>query len=585
MTPRREGDKSDTVSVAIHDLARLRRIFAVITRHGFHQFVGRRGVIRFLGKRLIPPDDPDLNVPDAPGQAARRFRRVLEELGPTFIKMGQLLSTRPDLLPPEFVVELEALQDDAPPLPFEQIRGVIESSLGAPVEALYAEIDETPLAAASIAQVHAARTPSGTEVVVKVIRPGIADLIAADLDLLHLLARMLEAAFAELELYAPGDLVATFDAAIKEELDFRGEAALITEMAEALAPLRQVAVPHVEVELSSAEVLTMQRLVGRKVTAVEPGSPAAKRLVRIGLEATFRQIFEVGLFHGDPHPGNMLLLDDGRLGLIDFGLVGRLTASQQGTLVNLLVAVVAGDVDGVARVVLKMGRPLGRVNLSDLRETVQEIRRRHLARRLKDVDAARLVQDLIAAGRQHRIRVAPEYAVLAKAAVTVEGVLRAVDPDLDVVGTAKPYATKLMQRQLSGRALAERGLRSLTSLAAFGRDVPQQLEQVLLDLNAGALRIEVRSESLDGLGTQLNALGTRLVMGLLAAGLFVSAALLVRDDPWPIVGIPVATLLALVTAVSLSVVGLGWHAVGARSGKLSLAFLAKLMKRRRRSRD
>jgi len=203
------------VSAARADISRARRIVKVLTHHGFHQFVPKKGFVHLIGKTLIKPDDEELAALDQPRMAARRFRKVLEDLGPTFIKLGQVLSTRPDVLPPAFVEELSRLQDDTPPIPFERIRTVVERGLGRALDEAYAWFSEEPLAAASIAQAHRARTHAGDEVVVKVIREGVAELIEADLDLLHLLARLLEATLEEMELYSPGELVETFDTALK----------------------------------------------------------------------------------------------------------------------------------------------------------------------------------------------------------------------------------------------------------------------------------------------------------------------------------------------------------------------------------
>jgi ubiquinone biosynthesis protein len=578
-----EGER--TVTAARAGLQRLRRIVAVLTHHGFHQFVPKRGLIHFLGKAFISPDDEELAVLDQPDAAARRFRRVLETLGPTFMKLGQVLSTRPDVLPPAFIRELQSLQDDTPPVAFDLIRATVEAELGCDLDQAFAHFEREPLAAASIAQAHAARTREGDEVVVKVIRPGVEALIEADLDLLHLLARLLEASLEEMELYAPGELVETFDSALKRELDFGEEADVLEEFAANMSSVPGIAIPRVYRELSTARVLTLERFRGRKVTAVEPGTPAAKRLVGVGLEATFKQVFEDGLVHGDPHPGNVFVLDDGRLGLIDFGLVTRLSPMQRDTLIALLVSIVTGDIDTIARTVLRMGRPLGRIDMREFREVVGTIRSRHLRRSLADVDAARFLQDLVEAGQRFRIRIAPEYAVLAKATVTVEGVLRALDPDLDIVATARPFATRLMQARLAPRRLLETGLSTALSVGSLLREAPQQIDQLLLDLNAGMLRFEVRSPSLDDLGPNLNVLTTRLFMAILAAGLFVASAVLVDHEPWHVLGIPVATVLCLTAAIFFSFVGLAWHAVAAGSGKLSLNFLSKLLSRRRSPND
>ncbi|MCA9565345.1 MAG: AarF/ABC1/UbiB kinase family protein, partial [Myxococcales bacterium] len=298
----RQAEDERMVTAARADFSRFKKIVGVLTHHGFHQFVGRRGVLRFLGRAFIKPDDEEMQAVAQPERAAIRFRKVLEELGPTFIKLGQVLSTRADLLPPQFIHELEKLQDDAAAVPFEAIKETVERQLGRKLREAYRSFDEEPLAAASMAQVHRAVTHSGRDVVVKVIRPGIEDMMKADLDLLHLVARLLEATFAELELYAAGELVQTFDVALKRELDLTEEATVLQEFRENMAPIKGLAVPEVFPELSGPRVLTLEFFDGKKLSTVEKGTETARKLVSVGLEATFKQIFQDGLFHGDPHP-------------------------------------------------------------------------------------------------------------------------------------------------------------------------------------------------------------------------------------------------------------------------------------------
>jgi ubiquinone biosynthesis protein len=582
---RRNTGEEQLVTAIRADLGRFTRIFKVLVRHGFHQFVPKRGLARFVGKRFIAPDDEELQADDLPEVAALRFRKVLEELGPTFIKLGQVLSTRPDLLPRAFVRELQRLQDDAPPVPFEEIRQVVEEGLDRDLDDCFADFSTEPLAAASVAQVHTATTLDGDEVVVKVIRPNVREIIEADLDLLHFVTRILEATFEEIALYGTGELVAAFDRAIKTELDLSHEADVLEEFAENMAHQPEVAIPRVYRDLCSRSVLTMERFRGCKLSEVETGSEEARRLIKIGLETTFSQIFEAGLFHGDPHPGNLLALEDGRLGLIDLGMVGRLTPAQQDTLVGLLVTIVTGDIDGIARVVLRMGRVQGRVDLSELRDVVAEIRKRHLKDNLAQVDAAQFVEDLLEAGQRFRIRIGPEYFIAAKASVTVEGVLRALDPDLDIIGTAKPFAQRLIKQRLSGRRLAEQGLKGILSLVSFLRDAPHHVDQILLDLKSGHLRIEARNERLEELGPLINVAATRLSLAIIGGALFVASALLVQNDPWELWGIPFATVLSLGLAATATGMAVASHAIGAGVKKLRLTALSRLLSRRRRLPD
>ena len=320
---------------AFKDLVRLRQISAVVARHGFGELVERARLRDRLGLR----DEELKATPEQKARStARRFRELLSELGPTFIKLGQILSTRADLLPKEVIQELTSLQDSVRPMSEAEVRSQIESGLGRPVASCFASLDPTPLASASIAQVHRARTPEGDEVVVKVQRPNIRAQIETDLDLLYYLARLLEAVVEEVGLYSPTGIVEEFDRAIHEELNFETEAQNLRKFGEINQGRADLVIPKVHDPLSSGTVLTMEYLQGTKITQVEDLEQRQK-LARTVVAVCFQQLFEDGLFHGDPHPGNILVLEDGRIGLLDFGLVGRLSPQMKQTLVVLTLAI------------------------------------------------------------------------------------------------------------------------------------------------------------------------------------------------------------------------------------------------------
>ncbi|MBA2662055.1 MAG: AarF/ABC1/UbiB kinase family protein [Bradymonadaceae bacterium] len=573
------------VKTAVQDIRRLRDIASVLTRHGFSAVATKAGLGRFVSER---EDDGDFEqATDLFGEdrsdTAVRFRQVLEDLGPTFVKLGQILSTRPDLIPSEFIEELKQLQDRVNPMPLEDVKAQINESLGKSVEDCFASFEEKPLAAASIGQVHRATTHEGQQCVVKVQRLGIREQIRSDLDLLYYLARFLEATIKEFELYTPTAIVKEFEGAILGELDFRGEARNIAEFGRNFSEVAEVSVPAVFEELSNSEILTMEFIEARKLSQIEGGTDEARLVLKHLLDAMVKMVLYDGFFHGDPHPGNILVHDDGRLVFIDFGLVGRLSAAQQDELISLILNVIAGDVDAISRTILRMGHPVGRVNLRAFRADVERIRDTYLLASLSDINVSRFVQEVMDAAQSHRIRLNPNYAVLTKSAMTIEGIMRTLYPDMDIMALGMPYARELAMRRFSAKKLVQSAVNTAVGFSGFVTQVPQQLDQVLMDLESGNLTITVRNESLDQMGTHLNTLGTRLFLGVIASGMAVVAALLIRTHDVSIFGVSLMLILGIMAAISASTLfwwALGWHVVGSGKGrKLRLAPLMRLLRR------
>src|SRR5438067_8651164 len=346
---------------------------------------------------------------------ARRFRETLAELGPTFIKLGQILSSRPDILPKGFIDELSHLQDRAAPMPVELVFQLIEKGLGKPAHQLFASIDPEPLASASIAQVHRARLASGEEVVVKVQRPGIEAQIKSDTDLLSYVAAFLEGVIEETGIYTPTGIVTEFRNAMLLELDFDNEAHNIDEFAKNHAARSYVVIPKLYRELSCRTVITLEELKGRKlkhVLAESGGDPAGrKQLARHILDASFHQLFTDGLFHGDPHPGNLIVLEGNRIALLDFGQVGRLTKGMQESIILLVLAISLKDPDTVARLLYKVGVPDQRINLHHFRADIHDILARYPGLKLSEIRSTTLLAELTDLALKYRIKIPKEYAV------------------------------------------------------------------------------------------------------------------------------------------------------------------------------
>jgi len=549
---------------AVQDLKRLREISAVVVRHGFGELWDRARIWDVLGRR---EDGHRPSREEVRATSARRFRETLADLGPTFIKLGQILSSRPDILPPDFIAELSHLQDRAAPMPVETVFQLIEKGLGRPADALFASIDPEPLASASIAQVHRARLAGGEDVVVKVQRPGIEEQIRSDTDLLFYLARFLEGVVEETGIYTPTGIVTEFRNAMLLELDFENEARNIEEFARNHEGRPYVVIPKLHRDLSSRTVITLQELKGVKLkTVLESGESAGidrKQLAHNVLEASFQQLFKDGLFHGDPHPGNVIVMEGNRIGLLDFGLVGRMTRQMQESIIVLVLAISLRDPDTVARLLYKVHQ---------FRHEIHDMLDRYIGLKLAEVDSGVLMSELVDLAMKYRIKIPKEYAILSKASATTEGIVRQLDPELDVTQAALPYAKQLLYERYSPGSMSGGFLRLLLQLQGFLQDTPQQLSQILMDLEGGKFNVNVRSEELSRLNLNVKALGILLFAGMLASGLIVGAFSLVgraSEGPGQTVW-PLAALIGLALAAMLFGAALTWTLLGGRLKKISV---------------
>ncbi len=556
--------------VAAQDLGRLRQIAGILARHGYAHLAKR---VESGGAGRSDPGT--VQVEALAITAPERLRLLLQDLGPTFIKLGQVLSSRPDLIPSDFQHELARLQDDVAPLAFAEIRAQLEAAWDGPLDAHLDHISETPLATASIAQVHRATLTDGRKVVVKVQRPNLEGTIRADLDLLSLLTRLLDATVEEAELYHPTEVVRVFERAILQELDFCVEADNARAIAANFADDERVFIPEIIDSLSGREVLVMDYAEGVKITDIGPDQDVEAAL-RTLLDIAFRMGFQHGLFHADPHPGNVLLLRDGRICILDFGLVGRLTANMQQNLIQLSMAVATRDAETTARLVYRIGRPLQRVPLHELRDHVGDLMGRYLVRRLDEVDAAGLVNELMDTAIRYKIRVPPDYALLAKAAVTIEGIVRSLKPGLDITQTIMPYARQLLADRYSPEALTKLAVRSAVGVLDAAQDLPLVASQLLTDLESGRLTIRMSNPEMDQVGRYLNDLGTKLFLGMVAMGLVMGTFFILARYPWEWSGWSVWGIFGGLASVGIVAMVFTWHFLYGRMRKVSMKSMARL---------
>jgi len=558
--------------------SRLADIAAVLARHGFAPTMRSIPIVRaFAGT------DSDDDGARRARPVAERFTAVLEELGPTFVKLGQILSTRADLLPPAFIASLSRLQDQVPPFSIDDVRRILAEAWGGDEATVIARhfkvFDEAPLASASMAQVHTAVLPDGQEVVVKVRRPDIEERITRDSELLVVLAQVLEQVIVEARTYRAVDLVTEFKRALEGELDFRLEAKNLRAFAERNAGRAGVHVPALVSTLSGRTVLVMERIHGRRISELAGDARRAVKVTERLVEVAFEHVFVDGLFHGDPHPGNLLVTDDDNIAFIDFGLVGQVSRDLQDRLIMLLLALSVRDSDAVARLVLRLGDSEGRVAIAPLRAAISQLMDRYFGLKIDELSTAALFSDLIDLSTRFGVRLPRELAILSKASVSIDGVVRALHPKFDPSTTIAARAEALLRERIDPRNLDGGGKRTALQLALLLQELPIQVSQALLDLERGQVQVTVRSDALSDLNATLRGMGMSIFGGILA-GALVLCGFFTLD----VHGLTQARAGALAgfifaTAGSLFGVAFAWYITGGRLPKVPLArVIAKRLK-------
>ncbi len=455
----------------------------------------------------------------------QRLRRMLEDLGPTFVKFGQLLATRPDLLPSEYIDELAGLHDKVDPLPFDALTPVLRAELGKDPAEIFASIEREPLGSASMAQVHRARTHAGEEVVVKIQRPGIERTIERDLKVIFLVAQIIRE-IEDLSHFDPMGTAHVFEHSIRRELDFRHELHNIARIARHLEEPR-VRIPKVYRELSSRRVLTLEFLPGSTLKVAQ-ASPELRRELAQGLtSAMFRQIFVDGVFHADPHPGNLLVMPEGALGMIDFGSAGRLPPNSIGELVGFLTSLVQRDYQLLARQLLKSGTTALNVDQKELAAELMECLDPYYDLPLAEIDLAPIIRSVFGILMHHRIRVPGQYVLLGRALVILEGTVRKLDPTFALIEELTPHAKRVFMDRWKPASLLREARLDLYDAATTLREMPGLLGSILHRLNDGNLRTRIAIDDIRNIEHRLDRLNSQLPLGLLASSVLLSGTLFI----------------------------------------------------------
>ncbi|NLD44467.1 MAG: AarF/ABC1/UbiB kinase family protein [Chloroflexi bacterium] len=511
------------------EIARARRMAEVLIRNGLGFVAERSGLARlvpiWISRRAADAQTARLSVPE-------RVRKTLEDLGPTYIKLGQALSTRPDLLPADFIVELSKLLDAAPPAPTDEIVAIIEQELGQPLGTLFRDFEPVPIASASIGQVHRATLPDGTAVVIKVQRPGVGQTIQTDLNILLAQARFLEARSEALRHYHLVAVVEELAEALRDETDYAREGRHADTL-RALSAGEGVLIPRVFWHLTTRRVITLEYLDGVKLSEPERlramGSdlPAlARSLANLYL----KHVFVHGVFHADPHPANILVCGE-RLGLIDFGSMGYLSPAMRDRLGDLLFALVQQDADSMVYIVMGMGAIGPGSNRDGLRLEVQRLIARYYGASLESVPITDFLGDMMGAALRHGVRMPADLALLVRTMVVLEGVVRGLDPTLELTALIEPFARRLVSQRLSLRRTFVDGVHTLRELETLAHVLPRRIDTLTDQLERGNMTLGFDLRGLPRAMRGLDAIANRLSFSIVVAALVVGSALLLAAGP------------------------------------------------------
>jgi ubiquinone biosynthesis protein len=526
---------------------RYNQIVGILADEGFDN------ALDWTGLRRFSPHKPKArSAGNGPESVPVRLRYTLERLGPTFVKIGQAASTRSDILPQDICDELRKLQDEVAPFPWEQAREVIETELGAPVDELFAFIDSEPLAAASIGQVHAATLLDGSEVVIKVQRPGIRPIVEVDLDIVTTQSKFV-ADHSEIgEQYDVVAIISEFAEAVHLELDYLQEARNAERLGDMFEGDDTVAFPKIYWDYTTSRVLTEERFVGipfNKPDAIDEAGLSRPELAKRGIYAYLEQIFSHGFYQADPHPGNLLALPDGRVAFTDFGRVGSISKVGRDQLADLFIAIIDNDTGLAVDTLVGAANSPADINVPELEREVSRLIAKYYDMALNEVDVGELIAEVLTMVRKHGLAMSPELAVLLATLVVLEGLGDKLDPDFDFVSVTAPFARKIISERYQPRAMAQTAASTMRRLARLTTDLPESLVRLVRSLGNGEMRMTVRPTGLEPMMVELSEATNRLSFAIVVAAFVIGLSFLLSRTELPELFVWVARIAWAITVV------------------------------------
>ena len=510
-------------------IQRYRQILSILIRHGFGDMVDTLKIEQYLdiGLNIISRKSRE-NVESL--SRSDRIRMAIEELGPTFIKVGQILSTRPDLLPLDLVTELGKLQDCVPPFDFTAVKNILEEELKAPLSEVFSEFEETPLASASIGQVHRARLISGNEVAVKIQHPGIRKTVEVDLEIMLHLATLMEKHLRDMDVHRPTQVVEEFARTLDKEMDFSLEAANMEQFAAQSKDDPSIYVPGVYREASTSKVLTMEFIDGIKASQLDELKKAGldrKEIARRGFDLILKQIFIYGFFHADPHPGNLFILPNNVICYLDFGMMGRIGRISRENFADLLMSIVRKDEEKAVNALLKLTISDKESDRPRLERDMADIINSYVYRSLKEINLEKFLKQFLDMAARHRLTIPPDLFLMIKALSTVEGLGCSLDPDFNAVAQAAPFIRRIYLDRLHPKRIAEDLYESGKDLLYLAKDVPGELREILKLVRTGKARIAFEHRGLEPVLSTLDRIINRLAFAMVLSSLVIGSSLIV----------------------------------------------------------
>ncbi|AWB46323.1 ABC transporter [Paenibacillus sp. CAA11] len=540
------------MGILIRHAGRYREIAMALMRHGFGYMVEELGLIRALSlpRKWILHQEPRESR-----TVAERLRLVLEELGPTFVKLGQLASTRSDLLPPEFIHELVKLQDQVPPFSAEEVEEILEHELGAPVKELLARFDTKPIAAASIGQVHRATLLSGEEVAIKVQRPGIVPMVERDLQILHDLTELARRHLRWVDPYQVPQMVHEFSESMKAELDYSREGRNTEKIGLQFKEDPVVHIPAIYWHYTTSKVLTMEFVEGTHLNRTAELALQGRNLRQIAehlVNAMLHQIFIGGFFHADPHPGNLMIREDGSLAFIDFGMVGRLSSDMKDQLSSLIIALMRRNTSGMVRAIVRMGLLDDSTDQDGLYRELDRMREQYYDIPFSEIRLGEALNDLLATAQRHRIVLPADLVILGKALLTMEGVALNLEPSLRILDLAEPFGRRLLKEKYSPSRLRGKLAEGAAEVADTLTELPRQARRLSALLGKGKVRVEMDLPEADKFLRKLDQISNRLsfsivllAFSIIMVGLIIGSSLSRQPTVlWDIPAIEIGFIIA-----------------------------------------
>lgn len=532
---------------AYRDAKRVKDVVNTLFKQGLGYSIGQMNLRSHLSFRARIKEETPKKVP-----IQVRLRKAMEDLGGTFIKFGQLLSIRPDLIPESYCEEFAKLQDNVRPFSYEQVKAVIEKDFKKPIHKVFIHFEKTPIAAASVGQVHIAKLRTGETVAVKVQRPHMDDIFESDIDILYYIANLAEKHIPELKDYNPVAIVHEFETYTKKELDYNIEGKNIDVFYRNFHGSKTIKIPKVFLNYTGKRVLTMEYIDGVNINKYKAEKNEKKKIIENLLHCFMKQVIEDGFFHADPHPGNIFISKDHKIVLLDFGIIGQLDEKLRKKFENTLIAIIAGSKEDMSKQLVELGIVDYGVNIEELQEDLEKYLRDYYNISMDKIDLGNFFSSVLFLARKYHMKIPEDYVLLAKAIGTLEGFARSYYPDINIIKIYEPVIEEIIRKRRNPMYILNTVKNNVVDFLETTRSLPYEFKKVLKVLEKGGIKLEVEDKDIKKFAFELDKSSNRIAYGMILASLIVASALLAKTAPVYILGLPIISLIFLLIALFIT---------------------------------